>query len=123
MSLLSEFFEDFVIVNKVIVDDGYGGVDTTWTDGAHIKGALVLDSSMQARMAEAQGVKDLYTLTVRKSTELDFHTVIRRVSDNKIFRLTTDSDDKKTPNSASLDMRQYSVEEWSLPSGQSTSTS
>ena len=74
-------------------------------------------NTTQARMAEVAGVKDLYTLTVRKSLELDYHTVIRRVKDNKIFRLTTDSDDKKTPDSATLDMRQYSAEEWELPNG------
>lgn len=117
MSLLSEAFEDFIVLNKSIVDDGYGGTDTVWVEGAHIQGAIVLDSSMQARIAEVQGVKDLYTLTVRKSLELDFHTVLRRVKDGKIFRLTTDSDDKKTPQSAGLDMRQYQAEEWSLPNG------
>lgn len=117
MSLLSEAFQDFIIINKSIIDDGYGGTETAWTDGAHIKGAMVLDTSTQARMAEVAGVKDLYTLTVRKSLELDYHTVIKRVKDNKIFRLTTDSDDKKTPDSATLDMRQYSAEEWELPNG------
>lgn len=117
MSLLSEAFVKFKIMNKAIVDDGYGGTTTTWTEGATIQGAMVLDSSTQAMMAKAQGVKDLYTFTVRKSTELDFHSVLKRVSDGKIFRLTTDSDDKKTPNSATLDMRQYSAEEWSLPNG------
>ena len=117
MSLLSEAFTDFIVMNKSIVDDGYGGAETTWSEGAHIMGAMVLDTSTQARMAQTAGVKDLYTLTVRKALELDFHTVIKRVSDNKIFRLTTDSDDKKTPESATLDMRQYSAEEWSLPNG------
>lgn len=117
MSLLSDNFVDFKIINKSIVDDGYGGYETTWTEGATIQGAMVLDTSTQARMAEVQGVKDLYTLTVRRSVELDFHTVIKRVEDNKIFRLTTDSDDKKTPKTAGLDMRQYSAEEWTLPNG------
>lgn len=117
MSLLSEAFEDFIVINKSVVDDGYGGTITVWTEGAKIKGAMVLDSSTQAKMAETAGVKDLYTLTVTKSLELDFHTVVKRTSDNKIFRLTTDSDDKKTPNSATLNMRQYSAEEWILPNG------
>lgn len=117
MSLLSEAFESFKVINKAIIDDGYGGTTTVWTEGATIQGAMVLDSSIQAKMAETQGVKDLYTLTVRKSMQLDFHTVLKRTSDDKIFRLTTDSDDKKTPNSATLDMRQYSAEEWSLPNG------
>ena len=114
MSLLSEAFENFIILNKAIIDDGYGGVITTWTEGATIQGAVVLDTSTEAKIAEIMGAKNLYTLTVRKELSLDYHTVIKRLSDNKIFRLTSDTDDKKTPTSASLNMRQYSAEEWEL---------
>lgn len=114
MSLLDEAYEDFTVINKIIVDDGYGGTTTVWSDGAKIKGAIVFDSSTQMKVAQAMGVTSAYTLTVRKSTELDYHTVLRRESDKKIFRLTSNSDDKKTPNSANLDMRQYSAEEWNL---------
>ena len=35
-------------------------------------------------------------------------------SDKKIFRLTSNSDDRKTPEEATLNMRQYSAEEWNL---------
>lgn len=114
MSLLEEAYEDFTVMNKSIVDDGYGGTTTVWSDGATIQGAIVFDSSTQMKVAQAMGVTSAYTLTVRKSIELDYHTVIRRKSDSKIFRLTSNSDDKKTPNSAGLDMRQYSAEEWTI---------
>ena len=114
MSLLEEAYEDFTIINKSVVDDGYGGTTTTWSDGAVIKGAIVFDSSTQMKVAQAMGVTSAYTLTVKKSIELDYHTVIRRESDKKIFRLTSDSDDKKTPEEAALNMRQYSAEEWQL---------
>ena len=114
MSLLSEAFTDFVIVNKSIVDDGYGGTNTVWTEGATIQGAMVQDSDLESKIAEVMTSKNLYTFTVSKSIELDYHTVLKRVSDNKIFRLTSNSDDKKTPPSATLDMRQYSAEEFEL---------
>lgn len=114
MSLLEESFEDFVIINKAIVDDGYGGTETTWVPGATIKCAAVLNSSPQMKIAQVMGVTSNYTITVRKDVDLDYHTVLRRVSDNKIFRLTENSDDKKTPPSAGLNMRQYDAEEWKL---------
>ena len=114
MSLLDEAYENFTILNKSIIDDGYGGTTTTWTDGATIQGAIVLDSSTQMKVAQAMGVTSAYTLTVKKNIELDYHTVLRRESDGKIFRLTSDTDDKKTPASATLNMRQYSAEEWVL---------
>lgn len=114
MSLLENAYEDFTILNKSIIDDGYGGVTTVWADGATIKGVMVFDSSTQGKIAQEMGVTSLYTLTVRRSIELDFHTVLRKESDGRIFRLTSNSDDKKTPQGAGLDMRQYSAEEWKL---------
>lgn len=114
MSLLEDAYEDFTIINKSIVDDGYGGVETVWTDGATIKGTMVFDNSAQMKTAMAAGYKAAYTLTVKKHINLDFHTVLRRESDGVVFRLVSNSDDKKTPNTAGLDMRQYSAEEWVL---------
>jgi len=115
MSLLENAYEDFIVINKSVIDDGYGGTTTEWTEGATISGVMVYDSGSQAKIAEAMGVKSLYTLTVKKNVILDYHTVLKRKSDDKLFRLTSDSDDKKTPNDAGLNMRQYSAEEWSLP--------
>jgi hypothetical protein len=116
MSLLDNAYEDFTILNKSIVDDGYGGVEVVWTDGATIKGVMVFDNSTQMKVAQAMGVTSAYTLTVKKSIELDFHTVLRRESDKKTFRLTSNSDDRKTPDEAGLNMRQYSAEEWQVTS-------
>lgn len=114
MSLLENAYEKFTIINKSIVDDGYGGIITKWTDGASIMGAIYFDTSTQMKVAQVMGVTSTYTFTVKKNIELDFHTVLRREEDGMIFRTTSNSDDKKTPNTAGLDMRQYSAEEWSL---------
>lgn len=114
MSLLDSAYEDFTIINKSVIDDGYGGVTTAWVDGATIKGAMVFDGSAEMKIAQAMGVTSAYTLTVKKNIPLDYHTVLRRESDGKIFRLTSDSDDKKTPEEATLNMRQYDAEEFVL---------
>jgi hypothetical protein len=103
-----------VILNKQTVADGYGGYDITWVDGAEFKAAIVLDSSMEARIGEKQGVTALYTVTTPKALNLQYHDVFRRVEDSKIFRVTSDGDDDKTPLSAGLDMRQVTAEEWKL---------
>ena len=116
MSLLTAAYETCQYINKAKVPDGEGGMMTVWTDGALFEAAIRLDSSMEARIGEVQGVTALYTVITERSINLQYHEVIRRLSDGKIFRITSDGDDKKTPESATLNMRSVSAEEWSLPS-------
>lgn len=117
MSLLSDAMEKCVYLNKQITPDGYGGYDTTWSEGAEFDAAIVFDTSIEARIADAQGVTSRYTVTTSRTLTLEYHDVFRRVRDGKIFRVTSDGDDKFTPNSTALDMRQVTVEEWSVSNG------
>lgn len=112
--LLHDSMENCVMLNKQTTSDGYGGYETTWVDGAEFKAAIVLDTSIQAKVAEQQGVTGIYTITTSSALNLQYHDVFRRVRDGKIFRVTSDGDDKLTPASATLDMRQVSGEEFSL---------
>lgn len=114
MSLLSEAMTECVLLNKQTVDDGYGGYVVTWADGAKFNAAITYDTSLEARVADKQGVTSLYTVTTQKAMVLEYHDVFRRVSDGKIFRVTSDGDDKFTPQSAKLNMRQVTAEEWSI---------
>lgn len=116
MSLLDNAMEKCVILDKTTQKDGYGGVVTTYVNGAEFDAAIVFDSSMEARLASIQGVTDLYTVTTRKNVVLQYHDVFRRERDGKVFRVTSDGDDKATPASASLDMRVVSAEEFEVTS-------
>ena len=115
MSLLTDAMEDCVIMDKTTQADGYGGYITVYVPGAELKAAIVLNTSMEAKIAEKEGVTALYTITTGRGINLQYHDVIKRVRDGKIFRVKSDGDDKYTPQSATLDMRQVSAEEWSLP--------
>lgn len=115
MSLLDEAYEEYTLLDKVRTDDGYGGFVTEWKNGITFQGAMVFNTSMEARKAEAMGVKSVYTLTTKKAVTLEYHDVIIRTRDNKVFRVTSDGDDSYTPASATLDMRQVTCEEWELP--------
>lgn len=114
MSLMDEAMENFIIINVAKVDDGIGGYKTVYSDGATIKGALEFLNSIEGRKAEAQGVTSIYNLYTKKNIILENHEILRRVGDGKIFRITSDGDDDYTPNSASLNLRMVSVEEWEL---------
>jgi head-tail adaptor len=122
MSLLSDAMENCTMLDKTTTPDGYGGFTPVWKEGAEFKAAIVFNTSLEARRAQAEGVKSLYTVTTRRGTVLEYHDVFKRARDGKVFRVTSDGDDKYTPNSATLDMRQVTAEEWSLVDGQSTGT-
>lgn len=114
MSLLSDAMEECVFINKTKAPDGYGGYIDTYTDGASFNAAITFDTSIEARVGEKQGVTSLYTVTTGREMTLEYHDVFKRLRDNKIFRVTSDGDDKYTPESASLNMRQVTAEEWKL---------
>lgn len=114
MSLLAEAMEQCVMIDKRIIEDGYGGYTYEYTDGVSFEAAIVVDTSMQAREAEKMGVTSLYTVTTTKGLVMEYHNIFKRVRDGKVFRVTSDGDDKYTPASATLDMRQVTAEEWVL---------
>lgn len=122
MSLLDEAMVTCCFLNKQIIPDGYGSTKTEWSEGAGFKAAIILDSSLQAKVAEKQGVTGLYTITTSRAIDLDYHDVIKRLAtklsdgtevEEIILRVTSKSD-KMTPASAGLNMRQVSAEEWEL---------
>lgn len=114
MSLLDDAMETCVIMDKTTQPDGYGGYISTYKEGAQFKAAIVFDTSIEARVADKEGVTSLYTVTTSKALTLEYHDVFKRLRDNKVFRVTSDGDDKFTPASATLDMRQVTAEEFSL---------
>ena len=112
--LVDAFLEPCVLVEKTRQPDGEGGWTTVWNEGLSFQAAAVMDTTLQARIAEAEGMKAIYTVTTSKSTPLDFHDVFKRVSDGKYFRVTSDCTDKQTPKVATFSFHQVSAEEWEL---------
>ena len=115
MSLLTSAMEDVVMLEKKRVPDGEGGFTTDWSEGVQFKVAITFNSSMEARAAEKQGVTSRYTITAPLNAKLEYHDVIRRLRDGKVFRIKSDGDDVQTPKSATFQFLQVEAEEWELP--------
>lgn len=115
MNLIEDFKTPCVMLEKKRIPDGEGGFITSWAEGAEFDATVVFDSSLEARTAEQQGVSSLYTVTTAKNAKLEYHDVFKRLSDGKIFRVTSDGDDKQTPERATFQFAQVTAEEWSLP--------
>lgn len=110
MSLLAEAMDDCVLYTESVTEDGYGGYKNVLTEGISFKAAIAIDTSIQARVAEKQGVTGVYTITTSKALVLKYHFIFRRVEDGQFFRVT--SKDTATPDSATLNMRVVSAEEY-----------
>lgn len=115
--LIEELAENFIMIDRTTVEDSYAGVKTVWREGAQFQATISEDTSIEAQLAAKQGVTGIYTILTSKAVTLRYHDVIRRVSDGKVFRITSNGDETKTPPSASLDIRKVTAEEWELPNG------
>lgn len=114
MSLVDNFKVPCVLLERSRVPDGEGGWTTGWADGPEFDAAIVRNSSLAARVAEKEGVTNVYTVTTSPNAALEFHDVFRRVSDGQVFRVTSNGDDVQTPAQATFQFQQVSAEEWVL---------
>ena len=103
-----------VFMEKNQEPDGSGGQITTWEDGEPLRAAIIRDTSTEARIAEAAGTVETYTVTVSRSVHLKYHAVIKRLSDGKTFRITSDNAEVRTPLGTALDIAQSTAEAWRL---------
>lgn len=115
-SLYESMYEEFCFLEKTRQADGEGGYITTWTEGATFSAHARFDTSIEARTGAAAGVSSRYTITAPTVTKLEYHDVVKRLRDNKIFRVTSDGDDVVTPEPATFDFLQVEAEEWEVPS-------
>ena len=112
--LIEDFAEQCTVLEKTRVPDGEGGWTVVWKDGMTFRAAIVHNTTVEARVAEKEGMTSTYTVTTERNMGLDFHDVFRRDSDGDIFRVTSDSKDVQTPDVSSFQFAQVSAEKWSL---------
>lgn len=115
MSLVFDAFEDVVLMEKTRSPDGQGGFITVWSEGATFQAAIPPPTStVETLIAEQQGATSFYTITTRKAIVLEYHDVVKRVRDGKVFRVTSDGDDDSTPAASTFQLRKVRAEEWKL---------
>lgn len=115
MALIDSFMVPCVLMERRRESDGAGGwIISGWEGGAAFDAAIVLDQSMQAKIAEKEGVTSVYTVTTKRSCALEYHDVIKRLSDGATFRVTSNGADKQSPEIGTLDICQVSAERWEL---------
>lgn len=114
MSLIDEFKVPCTMMEQRRSPDGEGGFVVSWVEAGGFEAAINRDTTMAARVAESEGMRNVYTVTTSKNVGLRFHDVFKRNSDGQVFRVTSDGDDKATPSVATFSFEQVNAEEWRL---------
>lgn len=115
--LMDDFKAACVRMVEGKTSDGEGGHKVTWDEGARFDAAIVHTNTTEAKAAEKQGVSSQYKVYMAKGDLLKYHDVFKRISDGKVFRVTSDGDDVQTPQRATFQFSQVTAEEYTLPDG------
>lgn len=115
MPLLDDFARPCALMEKTRVSDGEGGYTTTWTDGAEFMNYQALDTSMEARRAEKEGVTSLYSALVDKAVPIEYNDYFKDLQTGQTYRVTSNPSDKEAPKSASFNLKFFTAEKRTLP--------
>lgn len=115
MSLLDDFARTCVVLEKKRVPDGAGGYLVEWTAGAEFANYQALDTSMEARRAEKEGVTSVYSALVPSDFPIEYNDYFRDKLSGQTYRVTSNPEEKKAPKSASFDLKFFTAERKELP--------
>lgn len=118
MSILDEYIQitgKCALLDARRIPDGVGGYKIQYVESIEFDAAIAKNTSIEAQIAEKQGVTGLYQVSTSRNIKLQYHDVFRRKSDGKIFRVTSDGTDMAAPPSSKVDMRVVTAEEYTLP--------
>lgn len=87
-----------------------------WVDGAEFINYQALDTSMEARRAEKEGVTSVYSALVKKSLPIEYNDAFKDLTTGNTYRVTSRPEDKAAPASASFDLKFFTAERWALTS-------
>lgn len=115
MSLLDDFARPCVLMEKTRTPDGAGGYIVSWTEGAEFQNYQALDTSLEARIAEKQGVTSVYSALVLKDLPIEYNDAFKDASTGLTYRVTSNPDEKQAPKSSTFDLKYFTAERWNLP--------
>lgn len=114
-NLLDGLMTDCRMMDRTTEADGFGGVKEKYLPGAAFKATIRKDGSTEAIIAEKNGLSETFTVVVNKRIRLRHDDVIRRESDQQIFRITSDTLDSEAPEASTVKITKCTAERWELP--------
>ena len=115
MSLLNDFARACVLMEKTRIPDGEGGYTLDWTEGATFQNYQALDTSMEARRAEKEGVTSVYSALVDKALPIEYGDYFKDTETGLTYRVTSNPSEKESPKSATFSLKYFTAERKELP--------
>lgn len=107
---MEDFFVPMCMMNKIYKPDGLGSILIVYEDGAPFDGGIVLNSTTEMQIAQQEGHKAVYTLTTAAPIPLEIDDRVKRLSDDALFKITSDAADMHTPPAAGITGTQVTME-------------
>ena len=118
MSLLDDFASKCVLMEKTRTPDGAGGYIVAWAEGAELFNYQALDTSLEARRAEKEGVTSVYSALVNKTVPIEYNDYFRDTSTGNTYRVTSNPEERAAPRTAGPTIRAlplFTAERTELP--------
>lgn len=114
-TIMKDYQVELVMLDRTTVTDGYGGIKTTWVEGAEFTAVMTQPQSGTAEIAQAITETKTYKIVTGTNLLLHKDDYFRRVSDGKDFVILKDNFDRLAPDDSTLQMRVTSAKEVELP--------
>lgn len=101
-------------MEKKRTSDGEGGYYVVWEDGALFKNYQALDTSMEARRAEKEGVTSVYSALVDRDVPIEYGDYFKDTVTGETYRVTSNPEDKQAPRSSTLPLKYFTAERKAL---------
>lgn len=114
--ILAQMFVPCHMMDRTTVNAaGLFGPQERYVEGAALEAMLRKDSSPEVKVAEANGLKEQYTVVVKRGVTLRHLDVIKRDSDGATFRITGSTIDAEAPDASTIQIAKTTAERWDPP--------
>lgn len=114
-TVMDSLMEDFArLIPSEASPDGLGGHDQTWTDGAPFRAFLREERTGETREAQRMIEAPRLLLVVSGDVSLAYHDIVKRQSDGAVFRLLSDTENRRTPAMSAVHIAAAVCERWAL---------
>lgn len=114
--LLGSVAKKCILMERMRISDGESGYITTWTEGVEFNNYQGLDTSMEARIAEKEGVTSVYSALVDKALPIEYGDYFKDLESGKTYRVTSEPDEKQAPKISTMNLKYFTAEKKALPS-------